>query len=186
MALVALSPHIPLLFIGEESATTTPFLFFCDWEGELAQGTRAGRRKEFSDFKAFSTPEMRGEIPDPCAHQTFLASCLDWQKLDHEVQSLQFRAFTKNLLRIRSDKIVPMIKEGFVSAEVRLLESAGLDVRWRTAKGLELRILANFTSRDVAASTAFEGERVWQSAQVRGQVLGQDAIVVLRGAALPN
>jgi maltooligosyltrehalose trehalohydrolase len=184
MALVALSPHVPLLFMGEESATTTPFLFFCDWEGELAQGTRDGRRKEFSTFKAFSTPEMRGEIPDPCAHQTFLASCLDWQKLDHEVQSLQFRAFTKNLLRIRSDKIVPMIKEGFVSAEVRLLESAGLDVRWRTAKGLELRILANFTSRDIAASTAFEGERVWQSAQVRGQVLGPDAIVVLRGAAL--
>jgi maltooligosyltrehalose trehalohydrolase len=125
--------------MGEESASTTTFLFFCDWEGELAQGTRDGRRKEFSAFKAFSTPEMRGRIPDPCAHQTFLASWLDWQKLDHEYQSLEFRAFTKNLLRIRRDKIVPMIKEGIVSAEVRLVESAGLcgglDVRWQTAKG---------------------------------------------------
>ena len=95
MALVALSPHIPLLFMGEESATTTPFLFFCDWEGELARGTRDGRRKEFSAFRAFSTPETRGRIPDPCARQTFLASCLDWQKLDREPQSLEFQAFTK-------------------------------------------------------------------------------------------
>ena len=81
-----------------------------------------------------------------------------------------------------------MIKEGFVSAEVRLLASAGLcgglDVRWRTAKGLELRNLANFINRDIAASTAFEGERLWQSTQVRGQILGPDAIVVLRDAAL--
>ena len=78
MALVALNPHIPLLFMGEEIATTTPFLFFCDWEGELARGTRDGRRMEFSAFRAFSMPEMRDRIPDPCAHQTFLASCLDW------------------------------------------------------------------------------------------------------------
>ena len=133
-------------------------------------------------------PEMRARIPDPCAQQTFLASCLDWQELDHEAQSLEFRAFTKNLLRIRRDKIVPMIKEGFVGAEVRLLASAGLcgglDVRWRTAKGLELRILVNFIDRDIATSTAFDGECLWQSGLVRGHILGPDAIVVLRGPAL--
>ncbi|WP_249791255.1 hypothetical protein [Bradyrhizobium sp. SRL28] len=65
MALVLLNPHIPMLFMGEEAAAETPFLFFCDWQGEAAQLTRDGRRKEFAEFKAFSTPEMRDEIPDP-------------------------------------------------------------------------------------------------------------------------
>ena len=66
-----------------------------------------------------------------------------------------------------------MIKEGFASAEVRLLDSGGLcgglDVRWRTAKGLELRILANFINQDIAVPTAFGGECLWQLGQVRGR-----------------
>ena len=33
MALVLLNPHIPMLFMGEEAAAETPFLFFCDWQG---------------------------------------------------------------------------------------------------------------------------------------------------------
>jgi maltooligosyltrehalose trehalohydrolase len=59
LALVLLSPHIPMLFMGEEAVVDTPFLFFADWSGEAAKLTREGRRKEFAHFKAFSTPEMR-------------------------------------------------------------------------------------------------------------------------------
>jgi maltooligosyltrehalose trehalohydrolase len=67
MVLLLLSPHIPLLFMGEEAAAQTPFLFFADWEGEAAHLTREGRRKEFAHFKAFSSPELREKIPDPCS-----------------------------------------------------------------------------------------------------------------------
>ncbi|WP_413815254.1 hypothetical protein [Bradyrhizobium sp.] len=66
LALVLLSPHIPMLFMGEEAAADTPFLFFADWIGEAAELTREGRRREFSHFKAFVTPETRARIPDPC------------------------------------------------------------------------------------------------------------------------
>lgn len=78
MVLLILNPHIPMLFMGEKAAAETPFLFFTDWKGEAANLTREGRRKEFANFKAFSTPELRKKIPDPCDEGTFIASKLDW------------------------------------------------------------------------------------------------------------
>ena len=50
MVLLILNPHVPMLFMGEESAAQTPFLFFADWKGEAADLTREGRRKEFARF----------------------------------------------------------------------------------------------------------------------------------------
>ncbi len=47
IALMMLCPQIPLLFMGEESASRTPFLFFTDHSAELADAVREGRRNEF-------------------------------------------------------------------------------------------------------------------------------------------
>ena len=142
MALVLLSPHIPMLFMGEEAAAETPFQFFCDWTGDLAEGTREGRRKEFAGFKAFSTPEMREKIPDPSDEKTFLASKLDWEAMESAPLSRQFRALTRELLSLRQQKIVPMIKDRFIAAKAELLgtslDTGGVNVRWRTAKGDQL------------------------------------------------
>ena len=65
MALVLLNPHIPMLFMGEEAAAETPFLFFCDWQGEAAQLTRDGRRKEFAEFRPFRRPRCATRSPIP-------------------------------------------------------------------------------------------------------------------------
>ena len=137
MALVLLSPHIPLLFMGEEAAAATPFLFFCDWEGEAAELTREGRRKEFAEFAAFSTPEMRARIPDPTDEKTFLLSKLDWGAIEDAPRSQEFRALTRELLSVRHCRIIPLIKEGFVQAKAELLGRArapkeGLNVTWWT------------------------------------------------------
>ena len=42
-----------MLFMGEEWASTTPFLFFTDHNDELAKLVREGRRNEFKHFSAF-------------------------------------------------------------------------------------------------------------------------------------
>src|SRR6185312_15478044 len=152
MVLVLLNPHIPMLFMGEEAAVDTPFLFFADWSGEAADLTREGRRKEFAHFKSFSTPEMREKIPDPCDARTFLASKLDWHVIDQAQASRDFRALTQELLRIRQDKIVPLIKQGVVAAQADMIGAddaiGGLDMRWRTGKGDVLQIVANFSDGD--------------------------------------
>ena len=54
-----------MLFMGEEWASEQPFLFFCDFEEDLAPLVTEGRREEFAKFPEFSDPETRDRIPDP-------------------------------------------------------------------------------------------------------------------------
>ena len=74
IALLCLSPTVPMLFMGEEYGETRPFLYFSshreDW---LAEAVRAGRREEFAAFSAFSGTE----VPDPQVIETFASSTLD-------------------------------------------------------------------------------------------------------------
>ncbi len=74
--LLSFLPATPLLFMGQEWAAASPFLYFSDHEGELGIAVSDGRRKEFGHFSAFqANPEA---IPDPQAQSTFLRSKLDW------------------------------------------------------------------------------------------------------------
>ena len=69
--LLLLSPFIPLMFMGEEYASTTPFLFFTSHNDELAELIRIGRRGEFKAFAAFQDEAKRAQIPDPNASSTY-------------------------------------------------------------------------------------------------------------------
>src|SRR6059058_1970292 len=184
MALVLLNPHIPMLFMGEEAAAETPFLFFADWSGEAAELTREGRRKEFAHFKAFSTPGMRARIPDPCDEKTFAASKLDWTGIDRSPASARFRGLTTRLLKIRRERIVPLIKSGFVWAHCKLLgenqRKGGVDARWRTENGDIFQIVANFTDRDLPMPALVAGESLWRlGAPDAPSLLPNDIIVRL-------
>lgn len=75
--LLCFLPATPLLFMGQEWAASSPFLYFSDHEGELGRAVSEGRRKEFSHFSAFHAGDT---IPDPQAESTFLASKLDWSE----------------------------------------------------------------------------------------------------------
>lgn len=76
-ALLLFAPRPVLLFMGQEFASSTPFLFFTDHDADLGPRITAGRRAEFQDFRAFADDSMRQTIPDPQAESTFLASKLD-------------------------------------------------------------------------------------------------------------
>src|SRR5262249_7811501 len=70
--LVLLSPHIPLLFMGEEYGETSPFLYFVSHlDSALIEAVRQGRRNEFSHFA------WMGEVPDPQDEGTFSRSKLN-------------------------------------------------------------------------------------------------------------
>lgn len=72
-ALLLLSPHTPLLFMGQEYDEGSPFQFFTDYgDPALQKAVSEGRRKEFKDFD-FS------EVPDPQDPATFERSKLNWQ-----------------------------------------------------------------------------------------------------------
>ncbi len=96
IALQLLSPQIPLIFMGEEDASASPFQFFTDHHGELADAVREGRRKEFASFAAFSDPRRRADIPDPNMTETFERSR---PKGEAETGSAR-RALYKNFLEL--------------------------------------------------------------------------------------
>lgn len=76
-ALVLLGPATPMLFQGEEWASSSPFQYFTDHpDAQLAHSVRDGRRREFAAFGW--KPE---DVPDPQAERTFLDSKLDWSEL---------------------------------------------------------------------------------------------------------
>ena len=65
-AAMLLSPFTPFLFMGEEFAATSPFMYFIDHlDPDLLTAVREGRAKEWADFGWKETP------PDPGAIETF-------------------------------------------------------------------------------------------------------------------
>jgi len=89
------------------------------------------------------------------------------------------------LLRIRREKIVPLIEAGFVSTERNLLghssRSGGLDIRWKAASGHTLQIVANFGDVEIPTPVLVEGENLWQSGSADGEALLTDSIVIRLG-----
>ncbi|MFP4473136.1 MAG: malto-oligosyltrehalose trehalohydrolase [Candidatus Omnitrophota bacterium] len=94
-ALMILSPHIPLLFMGEEYGETAPFLYFISHiDEDLVEAVRKGRKEEFSSFK------WSGEPPDPQAVKTFQQCRLNWDKRQQKPHAMVY-AFYKELIRLR-------------------------------------------------------------------------------------
>jgi maltooligosyltrehalose trehalohydrolase len=90
-ALLLLSPHTPLLFMGQEYDEENPFQFFTDYgDPTLQKAVSEGRRKEFRDFD-FS------EVPDPQDPATFERSKLNWQLTHGENLMLHWYASLMDL-----------------------------------------------------------------------------------------
>ena len=100
-ALLCLTPYTPLLFMGQEWAASTPFLFFTDHHGDLAELITAGRRDEFSRFEAFRNSEIREQIPDPQRLDTYVSSKLNWEDLN-EPQHASILALYRDCLHLRN------------------------------------------------------------------------------------
>lgn len=95
-ALLLLAPQTPLLFMGQEWAASTPFLYFTDHAPELGRLVTAGRQAEFAQFTAFSG----AQVPDPQAPDTFLASKLRWDEREQMPHAGVLRLYA-DLLRLR-------------------------------------------------------------------------------------
>ncbi|MDU6924216.1 malto-oligosyltrehalose trehalohydrolase [Franconibacter helveticus] len=126
LAMLLFSPHIPLLFMGEEYGETRPFLFFTDFHGDLARAVREGRAKEFAGHGDFE-----GEsVPDPNAQSTFTASKLDWDK-PVSAHGKAWLEFTRQLLVRRHQHVVPLLaRAGGHSGKVLKTAEGFVAVSW--------------------------------------------------------
>ncbi len=83
-ALLLTAPYTPMLFMGQEWASSAPFLYFTDHHDELGKGVTEGRRKEFAEFSEFRDSANRALIPDPQSLGSFTASKLNWAELEQQ------------------------------------------------------------------------------------------------------
>jgi maltooligosyltrehalose trehalohydrolase len=133
-----------MLFMGEEWGATSPFLFFCDFSGELAEAVRKGRREEFSRFPEFADPKRVAKIPDPCAESTFLASKLDWSRID-----ATHLTYYRELLKIRREFVQPLLPSIRHGGEALVVGEQALRVIWQAGER-RLVLDANLSSSSVA------------------------------------
>lgn len=91
------SAFIPLIFMGEEFAADTPFLYFISHsDPELINAVRLGREKEFAAFN------WKGSLPGPQDAQAFLGSRLKWNKSESGRQKIML-SFYKELIKLRKE-----------------------------------------------------------------------------------
>ena len=99
IGLLLTAPYIPMLFMGEEWAASSPFLYFADHEDEeLRQKVAEGRKREFAAFN------FDGDIPNPEDPETYETSKLKWEE-QGEGKHAEMLAWVKALIKLRRGHI---------------------------------------------------------------------------------
>ncbi|MBV9179894.1 MAG: malto-oligosyltrehalose trehalohydrolase [Acidobacteria bacterium] len=165
LAILLLAPSPPLLFMGEEFASKTPFLYFCDFGPELSAKVRDGRRAEFARFDQFRSPQEQAQIPDPNDPATFQHSKLDWSQLEH-TEHAAWLDFYSQLLRLRQKEIVPRIQDLLPKqASFRVLRPLAIHVRWKMRDGKALELWANLGDKPAPLEEKPKGAMLYSTAE---------------------
>jgi maltooligosyltrehalose trehalohydrolase len=163
-ACLLLSPQVPMLFMGEEFAASTPFMFFCDFGPELAQLVSNGRRQEFKRFAGFAEDAAVARIPDPNAESTFHASKLQW----HERALPPHRArldFIQELLSLRRRHLAPHLSAMRHGGRFEIV-SGVLRAEWRLSNDMRWTLLAHFGTHAANAKLPVSGSTIFSMGEV--------------------
>ncbi len=151
-AALILAPSVPMLFMGEEFGAVTPFLFFCDFQGELASAVREGRRKEFGAFARFADPAAREAIPDPLAESTLIASKLDRESRGRPAHAA-WLAHYRALIALRKLKIVARLDGRPRASTFATVGDTGVEADWVFSDGARVAFRGNFSPHSLTGFT---------------------------------
>ncbi|PZQ17058.1 MAG: malto-oligosyltrehalose trehalohydrolase [Ancylobacter novellus] len=152
-AAMLLCPQVPMIFMGEEVASETPFLFFTDFQDELAVAVREGRRKEFAKFAAFAGEE----IPDPNALKTFGDSIPQ----PHPTRAKERSALFRRLLALRAAEISS--REALPDAEAEAIGPKAVKASWLFDDGARLTLAINLADAPLDVDPV-EGPLLYETA----------------------
>jgi maltooligosyltrehalose trehalohydrolase len=136
-ACVLFSPHVPLLFMGEEYGETAPFPYFVHHsDPALIEAVRKGRSEE---FKAFG---WQDEVPDPQSLEAFLAAKLNWSAREQGDRGILLSWYGE-LLRLRQE--MPLLTDWAGTDErIGSFESQRVMVVQRSSGSASLLLAFNF------------------------------------------
>jgi len=156
LAITLLAPLIPMLFMGEEWGSKTPFPFFCDFKGDLAEAVRQGRRREYG----WAFANYDNEVPDPLDEETFRSAALDWESRNEEPGRNRL-ALVAELLAVRHREIIPRLAKA-AFGEAHAADNGALKAHWRMGDGTRLTLQANLSNRDVTGQPReTSGTPIW-------------------------
>jgi len=132
IGLVLMAPYIPMLFMGEEWATSSPFLYFADHEDEeMRRLVAEGRKRDFALFG------FDGNVPNPEAPETFERSKLCWDEIG-KGKHAEMLDWTKSLIWLR--RSTPALNDGIMH---HLRVSTDDRMKTLVLQRDEIRVVAN-------------------------------------------
>ncbi len=171
-SIALLLPQIPMLFMGEEWAATTPFPFFSDYHGDLAEAVRQGRCEQLSHQDPKPSDDEMRRAPDPQAESTLRSAQLRWDELrqpDHAALLDWYR----RVLAVRQARVVPLLK-GLVCScgHAEVLGPGALSIRWTLANGAKLHLQTNLCTLETPGFPPLPGTPIWQQGPAGPTTLG--------------
>jgi maltooligosyltrehalose trehalohydrolase len=95
IGLVLMAPYVPMLFMGEEFAASSPFLYFADHDDdEMRRLVAEGRKRDFALFG------FGDDVPNPEEVETFERSKLKWEEIN-EGKHAEMLGWVKALIKLR-------------------------------------------------------------------------------------
>ena len=156
-----LLPQIPMLFMGEEWGASTPFPFFCDYHGELAEAVRQGRARQLAMFDPAPTEDEIKRAPDPQAEATWRSAQLNWEELSQSPHAA-WLGWYQRIIAVRSRAVVPLLAgltEGCGSSKI--LGPGALTISWTLRRDTKLHLAANLCSQPRGGFPPALGTVIW-------------------------
>jgi maltooligosyltrehalose trehalohydrolase len=174
-AAVLLSPHVPLLFMGEEYGEKKPFQYFISHtDEELVANVRKGRREEFGHFN------WEGEVPDPQAEETFRQCKLSWNDKSDPLAATLL-SFYKYLIAFRYERFAMKGKE---RNAVHVYDPVGKVIAFERRCGPDtLVIIMNFdkVKASVTLPVSRTGKKIFDSSAMEWKGPGEVAGAQIAG-----
>jgi maltooligosyltrehalose trehalohydrolase len=151
-ALLLLQPSSPLLFQGQEFSASARFLYFADFDAELAAAVRTGRAEFLAQFPSLSAATTRDALDDPGDSTTFEQSILD---LTERKTHAEAYALYRDLLKLRrEDTAFRLQRLGAVDGAV--LSANAFALRFFTDDHRDDRLLIVNLGRDLKRTSIAE------------------------------
>ncbi|MDN3588813.1 malto-oligosyltrehalose trehalohydrolase [Pedobacter aquatilis] len=136
---VCCSPFLPLLFMGEEWASVSPFQYFISHtDAKLTDSVRKGRQNEFAAFHAIDN------VPDPAASETFERSKLDWENVS-QAKHQKMLNYYKAIISLR--KSSPALQSGRQNTRAIAYSEHNLLVLHRETESQQVICIFNFSDK---------------------------------------
>jgi maltooligosyltrehalose trehalohydrolase len=123
-ALLLLQPQTPLLFQGQELATSKPFVYFADHPPELAREVAKGRKDFLRQFPSIAADDSM--LDEPHDRATFELCKLDWAERETNGETL---ALHRDLIALRRSDPV-FAAESNANLHGAVLGAEAFALRW--------------------------------------------------------